>query len=221
MPLVGPAKWQVKRLTWWRSGARVGVVIGGRRSSPSEVAVNVCSKGSPRQIRLSRQNLHAHANETTAMLDWVDPRSIDDKGNTLWGPTIITGALYCFGVALVCKSIVASSVMDTGRVNWPAFVGVYEEATRFSALGINYVLVTVGCLTQARFQFASMNPGGMLGLLLGLLGGYRYLFLHGGHYAATLLCGIMGGLIGSSLKRGKRRRKRDAKDAPEEDLHSS
>ena len=99
------------------------------------------------------------------------------------------------------------------------FADMWESVFKIALLALNYILVGVAFITHAKSQVTGFSLGGMAGFILGTIGGWLY-FVPTGWYAFFMISSISGGLIGSSLRFGKRP-KREKSKGKEEDLHGS
>ena len=151
-------------------------------------------------------------------MDLIDPRSFDAAGKVLWMPSIITGLLYVVLCALVYHSV-ATSIAQDRTMNLSTFADMWESVFKIALLAFNYILVGVAFITHAKSQVTGFSLGGMAGFILGTIGGWLY-FVPTGWYAFFMISSISGGLIGSSLRFGKRP-KREKSKGKEEDLHGS
>eukprot|EP00322_Chrysochromulina_rotalis_P025628 CAMPEP_0115859852 /NCGR_PEP_ID=MMETSP0287-20121206/16828_1 /TAXON_ID=412157 /ORGANISM="Chrysochromulina rotalis, Strain UIO044" /LENGTH=154 /DNA_ID=CAMNT_0003314163 /DNA_START=10 /DNA_END=474 /DNA_ORIENTATION=- len=142
-------------------------------------------------------------------------------GGTLWGPTAINLILYAFGGVVVYKSLNVSGALHGGEINLAAFADVYELASKYSLLAINYSFLMLALLGQAAFQIRHKSLFGIAGMALGGALSVLY-FWSSGYFGVCMLSSIAGGMFGSSLRFGGKRRKSKApRGEPEEDLHSS
>ena len=151
-------------------------------------------------------------------MDLIDPRSFDAAGKVLWMPSIITGLLYVSLCALVYHSV-ATSIARDGTMNLSTFAAMWESVFKIALLALNYILVGVAFITHAKSQVTGFSLGGMAGFILGTVGGWLF-FVPTGWYAFFMISSISGGLIGSSLRFGKRPKREKSKEK-EEDLHGS
>jgi hypothetical protein len=104
-------------------------------------------------------------------------------------------------------------------MNLSTFADMWESVFKIALLAFNYILVGVAFITHAKSQVTGFSLGGMAGFILGTGGGWLY-FVPTGWYAFFMISSISGGLIGSSLRFGKRP-KREKSKGKEEDLHGS